>query len=83
MLPMVRRQAPTSAIAIMIVLGEIFQGTNSYGYKKNPWVVINLDDQTVVRREDASSALGKAWRSLEGISLDGQRVQGVHGMPDQ
>eukprot|EP00884_Botryococcus_braunii_P017381 jgi/Botrbrau1/4326/Bobra.0232s0017.2 len=80
---MARTQTATSAIATLLILHAIFDGQTCRGYKKDPAVIVNLDDQSYLRRENVTLALVKSWRSLEGISLDGQRVQGVQELASQ
>lgn len=66
------------ALTVLLACGELCEGTQG----KQEEVIVNLNDQTILQKEIAAAALAKGWRGLgETASLEGQRVQGVKGMP--
>lgn len=70
-------------ISILLLVVENLQGAECLSGKEEAEVVVDLDDNAFVRREDIAHAVAKGWRQLgEGANLKGQRVQGVKGMPN-
>lgn len=69
-------------ISVLLLAGELRQEADCLKQKEGAEFIVNLDDNSFVRREDIAHALAKGWRTLgESASLKGQRVQGVKGMP--